>query len=270
MEPLILIISVLLPGLVNCPQFKCKEYLIKQVHYLPDSLEKYRTYCTSSCNELEPHLVVNEWGNETWIGCFKNIEVAGYCVEYNSGKGTLQSHQSGYCRDFDEPCPGKYDSRDSFKYRQCFYQHGGIQTWESLYESKKDLENRLETCNGNTCTEDDKTKYYMIIPIAILSIAFIFLAILTILKNRKQPTDNKNMEGKESLTENTELSTSSANYCDEEGYHSLHSSQDKQANKSAPVKAILHQPCSEPSDAPRGNPYLLVDTENIDVNDALK
>lgn len=270
MEPLMLFIPVLLPGLVNCPQLNCDGYLIKQVHYIPDSLEKYRTYCTSSCNKLEPHLVVNEWGNETWIGCFKNIPVAGYCVEYNSGKGTLQSHQSGYCKDFDEPCPGKYDSRDSFKYRQCFYQHGGIQTWESLYESKRDLEKRLETCNGNT--EDNNTIYYMIIPIAILSIG-LFLAIITILRIKKQPPDtyNKKKDCQETETENMELSTSTDDNChDEQGFHSLHSSQGKK--NSAPVQANLHhQPCSEPHEVPKGNPYVLVNTDSdVNVNDAFE
>ncbi|XP_061198057.1 uncharacterized protein LOC133206142 [Saccostrea echinata] len=253
---------------VNGPS-ECKGFLVKQVFYIPDSLEEYRTNCTSTCSELEPHLVVTEWGNQTWIGCFKNIEVAGYCVEYNSGLalGTLQEHTYGYCKDYDVPCPGKYNSRDSIKYRDCFYKNGGIPSSESSYRHQQTLEEELEACIGkqeakngedpkisgkgnqntkNTQCTENSTVNYIVISILSIMLTTAIIIIIVILMKRKEPSHAcKNYEEGKATTDE-ELSNLNQNLGEAaDEYHSLHI---PPTSSSTSIQVGSPQYCTEPND----------------------
>lgn len=123
-----LILILVIPLVGSDPQ----HLLMENVTSVPRTLEEFKEETKGlKCNDPMHKItyVLNPNSVGTSIGCFHEIPVLKYCLEYTfkNGEVIIQQKDNAPCHDLSiTPCEFKYFSPESYKFFECFEKYGGI------------------------------------------------------------------------------------------------------------------------------------------------
>ncbi|XP_052691823.1 uncharacterized protein LOC128169791 [Crassostrea angulata] len=89
-----------------------------------------------SCTSFEYHCVITAWKNGTVEVCAPRQQIIGkVCAEFNVGGNRIQRNDNTQC----QKCPEVYNSRDAFRYPECYDHVKSTEKINELQSTKKSL-----------------------------------------------------------------------------------------------------------------------------------
>lgn len=162
--------------------------------------------CTESDNFVY-HCLINAWPNGTIEVCAPRRTISGhYCAEFSKGGARVQAQFRSKCKS----CPFKYNSSDSFKYRECYdlVKVPEISTKQGHIEGTSSI--ILDTSNGeenlNFTNTTDKGNVREKAMQTGLIVGFLFLIVLLVpvallFKRRRKQNNSADRNTKAAVNE---------------------------------------------------------------------
>ncbi|XP_061171035.1 uncharacterized protein LOC133189028 [Saccostrea echinata] len=106
-----------------------EEIIMTKTDIIPRNKKEYLEYTKNiNCsNGTYPHYAVSSKAKETYIVCWKETTIQGFCLEFNFGGNIVQPNVLADCRNYSlSPCQEHYSSIESYLIFECFQKYGGV------------------------------------------------------------------------------------------------------------------------------------------------